>query len=72
MYTRHMNANAVRKLLRAECQAAGGESMLARRIGVTQQLISAVLTGTREPRGKILDALGLEVVVTYRRKNPKQ
>jgi transcriptional regulator with XRE-family HTH domain len=63
-----MNANQVRKLLRDACKAAGGESMLARKIGVTQQLISAVLTGRREPRGKILDALGLEVVVSYRRK----
>jgi hypothetical protein len=66
-----MNANAVRKLLRNACKLHGGESGFARDAGVTQQLVSAVLLGRREPRGKILDALGLEVVVTYRRKQPQ-
>lgn len=66
-----MNSCVVRKLLRAECQAAGGESVFARKIGVTPQLVNAVLIGTREPRGKILDALGLEAVIVYRCKKSK-
>jgi hypothetical protein len=63
-----MDANSVRKLLRAECAAAGSESAFARKVGCTQQLINLVLTGRREPRGRVLDALGLEAVVTYRKK----
>jgi hypothetical protein len=66
-----MNANAVRKLLRAACKDHGGESGFARHAGVTQQLVNAVLHGTREPRGKILDALGLEAIIDYRRKKPR-
>jgi hypothetical protein len=54
-----MDANSVRKLLRAACKAAGGESNFARQI---------VLRGAREPRGRILDALNLEAVVVYRHK----
>jgi hypothetical protein len=71
-YTSHMNSNAVRKLLRDACKAHGGESGFARHAGVTPQLINAVLRGAREPRGKVLDALNLEVVVTYRRKKIEQ
>jgi hypothetical protein len=63
-----MNSNAVRKLLRDACKAHGGESGFARHAGVTPQLINAVLRGAREPRGKVLDALGLEAVITYRKK----
>src|SRR5436305_12001664 len=69
-YTSHMNANHIRKLLRDACTAHGGESGFARHIGVSAQLINAVLRGAREPRGKVLDALGLEAVITYRRKKP--
>jgi hypothetical protein len=65
-----MDANHVRKLLRDACTAAGSESAFARHAGCSVKLVNAVLTGRREPRGKILDALGLEVVVTYRRKKP--
>src|SRR5690348_2357481 len=64
----NMNARSVRKLLREACTAAGGESAFARQAGVTQQLVSLVLTGRREPRGKILDVLGLKMVVEFRKK----
>lgn len=63
-----MDANHVRKLLRDACTAHGGESGFARHIGVSVQLVNAVLRGAREPRGKILDVLDLEVVITYRKK----
>src|SRR3954468_19174892 len=67
-YTDHMNANHVRKFLRDACTAHGGESGFARHIGVSVQLVNAVLRGAREPRGKVLDALGIEAVITYRKK----
>jgi transcriptional regulator with XRE-family HTH domain len=65
-----MNVESVRDLLRAECKAMGGEKRFAEKAGVSVQLIYAVEIGVREPRGKVLDALGLEAVVTYRRKKP--
>ena len=66
--TNHMNTNAVKRLLREACTAAGSESAFAHRIGVSVALVNGVLRGIRQPRGKILDALGLEVAITYRRK----
>jgi transcriptional regulator with XRE-family HTH domain len=63
-----MNANDVRRLLRAEAKAVGGEKHFAAKAGVSVQLIYAIETGNREPRGRVLDALGLEAVVSYRRK----
>jgi transcriptional regulator with XRE-family HTH domain len=37
-------------------------------LGVSSQYLSDVLHGRREPGPKILNALGLERVVTYRKK----
>ena len=37
--------------------------------GVSQQYVNDVLKGRREPGESILKALGLERVVSYRRKN---
>jgi len=64
-----MNTEAVRKLLRAECKSFGDESAFARKAGVTPALISAILTDKRPPRGKVLDALGLEMHIVYRKRN---
>lgn len=63
-----MNANDVRRLLRAESKALGGEKFFAEKAGVSVQLVYAIEIGTREPRGRVLDALGLEAVVSFRRK----
>jgi hypothetical protein len=63
-----MNINAVRWLLRDECAKHGGAAEFARAAGVSRQLVYAVLSGQQSPRGKILDALGIEVVTEYRRK----
>jgi len=66
-----MNIEAVRNILRARCKAMGGEANFAREAGVSRQLIYAVLLGNRPPRGKVLDALGLEAVIDYRPKKAK-
>jgi len=63
----HMDTNAVRKLIRAEIRQTSVVDF-ARRAGVTRAQVYAVLNGTREPRGGVLDALGLEAVIVYRRK----
>lgn len=41
---------------------------LARELEVSSAYLSDVMNGNREPGPKILDALGLERVVTYRTK----
>lgn len=41
---------------------------VAEDIGVSASYLSEVIRGSRDPGPKILDALGLEKVVTYRRK----
>jgi hypothetical protein len=63
-----MNVDDVRNLLRTECARLGGEAQFARVAGVSPQLIYAVRSGVREPRGKVLNALGIEMV--YRKKRP--
>jgi hypothetical protein len=63
-----MNVNSVIKLLQAECRKYGGEAQFAKAIGVSRQQVYAVLAGDRPPRGRILDVLGLEAVIEYRRK----
>jgi DNA-binding transcriptional regulator YdaS (Cro superfamily) len=66
-----MNADGVRRLLRRECEAAGGVTAYARRIGVSRELVRLVLVGRREPAGAILDALDVERAVTYRIRSVK-
>ena len=48
----------------------GGEKYFAAKAGVSVQLVYAIEIGNREPRGRVLDALGLEAVVVFRRKKP--
>ncbi|MDQ2762205.1 MAG: hypothetical protein M3Y22_01505 [Pseudomonadota bacterium] len=66
-----MDADAVRLLLRVECSRAGGIAQFARVAGVSRQGVFAVLNANRPPRGKILDALDLEMVEMYRLKSPR-
>lgn len=44
------------------------QGKFAEEIGVSQSFLSEVLKGSRSPTGKILDALGLDRVVTYKRR----
>lgn len=67
MHIQRMNTNDVRRLIRAEIQQIG-VTAFAKKAGVTRAQIYSVLNGQREPRGGVLDALGLETVLTYRRK----
>ncbi len=46
---------------------AGSQKDLAEKLGVSAAYLSDVLQGKREPAGKLLDALGVERVVTYRK-----
>lgn len=63
-----MDANQVRTQLRRATEKAGTALNWARAHDVSTAYLSDVMTGKRQPGEKILDALGLERVVTYRRK----
>ncbi len=54
--------------LRAAIVATGTQEAFAAQHDIAAAYISDVLRGRREPGEKILDALGLERVVSYREK----
>jgi hypothetical protein len=62
-----MDVAAVRARLRAGVDKAGGPRAFAERHGISPSLVRYTLTGKREPAGKILAALNLVRVVTYRK-----
>jgi DNA-binding transcriptional regulator YdaS (Cro superfamily) len=51
-------------------QAAPNQAAWARSHGISPAYVSDVINGRREPGPAILDALGIERVVTYRPKPP--
>lgn len=61
-----MTPSQVRKLLDDMADTAGSQKNLAAQLDVSESYLSDVLTGRREPGEKLLEALGLERVVTYR------
>jgi hypothetical protein len=58
----------VQTRLRKATVVSGSQTRWAEEHGVSKQYVSFVLTGQRKPSAKILNALGLEKVVGYRRK----
>lgn len=59
----------VRQMIRDAVTEAGSQAEFARKAGVSYQTVSVVLQGLT-PGEKILDAIGIERVITYRRKAP--
>lgn len=49
-------------------KAGENRSEYARKNGLSPSYINEIIKGTREPGDKVLKVLGLERVVTYRRK----
>lgn len=60
-----MNAEQVRELLRAKVN--GNQSAWAKSLGISQSYVADVLRGRQPPGDKIIAALGIERVVTYRK-----
>jgi len=52
--------------LKAACDVAGSQKAWAAAHNMTAQWVHDVISGRRAPGQSILDALGLERVVTYR------
>lgn len=61
-----MTEDDVRALLRSK---APRQADFAKVAGISPQYVNDVLAGRRDPGKAILDALGIEKVVTYRRKS---
>jgi len=61
-----MDANEVR--LKLDRAAGENRSEYARKHSLSPAYVNDVLRGQREPGKKVLDSLGLEKVVSYRRK----
>lgn len=64
-----MTADDVREMLRRVIARAGSQKATALEAGCSYAFLNDVLHGRREPSGPLLDALGLERVVTYRPKS---
>jgi hypothetical protein len=60
-----MTKEQVVALLESECAKTGSQAAWARKNHVSPAYLSDVLTGRREPGGKLLGALGLERFVSY-------
>lgn len=65
-----MNEQDVLERLRVAIEQAGSQSAFAEQHGISLQYVNDVLRKRREPGQKILNALGIERVVTYREKQP--
>lgn len=63
-----MTADEVRGVLVAAIEKAGGASNWAKSAHVSPAYVGDILKGFREPGPAILNALGIERVMMYRRK----
>lgn len=54
-------------ILRLACERAGSQAAWARANGMSSVYVSDVLSGRREPAGKLLAALGVERAIAYRK-----
>lgn len=63
-----MNVDSVLQTLHRACEAAGGINQWSAANGLTDTYVRYVLARKQKPAGKLLNALGLEKVVDYRKK----
>ena len=62
-----MTLDDVLRLLAADCYSAGGQKHWAAKHGLSRAYVSAVLGRKRPPSLRVLEGLGIEVVVTYQK-----
>lgn len=63
-----MTPDSMRALIRRACREAGSQKAWAKQHNINEAFLSQVLRGEREPSPAILDPLGMERVVVYRKK----
>ena len=61
----YLSQEAVLAFMANAMDAAGGQDAYAAKIGVHTRQIEHLLKGRRNPRGKVLEDLGLKAVVVY-------
>lgn len=61
-----LSADDVRTWLKDRARVMGSQRELAKKIGISQAYLCHLLTGKREPAGKVLDFLGVQRVVGYK------
>ncbi len=66
-----MTKDRVVAALRAACAEAGSQQAWASKSGLSIGYVCNTLKGRRKPGAKLLAALGIERVVTYRRIGPR-
>lgn len=66
-----MTRDSVMAMVRRACREAGSQKAWAAQHGINETFLSQVLRGEREPSSAILRPLGLERVVSYRRRVPE-
>jgi hypothetical protein len=62
-----MNTDAVRKLLKRECDKSGSQRKWALENNISHPFVARIINGDKEPSDRIAALLGLERVVTYRK-----
>lgn len=62
------HAEAIARL-RDRCAEAGSQAALARQIGLTKGMISGIINGHFDLTDRVLEAIGLERVVTYQERD---
>lgn len=63
-----IDADELHRLVAAEIAAAGSQRAWAERNGLSPAYVNVVVRRRRDPGASIVDALGLERVVCYRKK----
>jgi len=61
-----MDREKLNAYLRKACDKAGSQAAWAKATGLSPAYVSDVIAGRREPGAKLLDALSVERIVTYR------
>ena len=54
-------------ILREQIRCRGGSTLYARRLGVSCAFVSAILTGNKNASGRVLQDLGYERVIAFRK-----
>lgn len=65
-----MTESQIRRLLERAIAKERSAQALAHKLGISPQFLSDVRRGLRAPSDKILAPLGLERVITYRKRKP--
>lgn len=63
-----MNAQEIMAILHKACEEAGSQAAWAKAHGISPSHVSDVLRGRRELAGKLLDILGFDRIVCYKKK----